>query len=175
MIRAYIGAGANLGEPLQQLRTARDALHELTNTEVIGESDIYRSAAIGPGEQGDYLNAVVALDTYLSAHDLLDALLAIEDRAGRRRVERWGARILDLDLLLYGEETIRSERLQLPHPRVYERNFVLEPLADLCPGNWCFPDGSNLSARRRDCPLNPLERTALCWHDGANAASRLRA
>ena len=163
MTCAFVALGSNLGDSLQTLRNARSGIDGLEATKVTGSSAIYRSAAIGPGNQQDYLNAVLRIETDTAAHPLLHALLALEDGAGRQRHQRWEARTLDLDLLLYGTETHRSARLEVPHPRIFERNFVLLPLCDLCPDDFRFPDGSNLGARRRQCPPNPIERTALRW------------
>jgi 2-amino-4-hydroxy-6-hydroxymethyldihydropteridine diphosphokinase len=174
VIRAYIGVGANLGDPLQALRSAREALQGSSGIQLTGSSPIYRSAPVGPAGQPDYLNAVLAVDTTLSPHELLSRLQAIEDQAGRLRAERWGARCLDLDLLLHGDAVIDTPRLQLPHPQLYRRNFVLLPLADLCPREWRFPDGSSITERCAACPPNPIERTGLDWHtapsDSASAS-----
>ena len=165
MTRAFVALGSNLGDSWQTLRRARDAMNAIETTRGVAKSAIYRSGAIGPGNQADYLNAVLALDTDLGADRLLRALFRLEDGAGRVRHERWEARTLDLDLLLYGDDVRRSAELTLPHPRMFERNFVLLPLSDLCPGSFRFPDGSDLAARLRDCPPNPIERTAIRWDD----------
>lgn len=166
MIRALVGLGANLGDAHGNLCRARAALDDSEDLAVAAASAIYRSAAIGPAAQPDYLNAVLAVDTEQPAIALLDTLQRLEARAGRLRAteERWGPRPLDLDLLLYGNLSIATERLQVPHPRLYERNFVLLPLADLYPDHWRFPDGSSLRDRRRACPGSPIERTGLGWH-----------
>jgi 2-amino-4-hydroxy-6-hydroxymethyldihydropteridine diphosphokinase len=95
---------------------------------------LYRSRAIGPGQQPDYINAAVKLETTCSPLTLLDHLQSLEQLHGRQRLERWGPRTLDLDLLLYGQQSIDEPRLQVPHPHLHERNFVLLPLYDLCPG-----------------------------------------
>jgi 2-amino-4-hydroxy-6-hydroxymethyldihydropteridine diphosphokinase len=161
--RCFIGLGANLGKPFATLGEAAAALEQLESTQAAGRSAIYRSAAIGPDGQPDYLNAVVAIDTRLSPLALLDELQALEHAAGRRRELRWGPRTLDLDLLLYGHLELQSERLSIPHPRIFERNFVLQPLADLLADDWQFNDGTSLGERLAACPANPLERTALSW------------
>lgn len=165
MTRAYVGLGSNLGDSLRTLRRARHAMHSLPQTQVVGNSHIYRSAAIGPGNQADYLNAVIALETENSASILLRALFSLEDGAGRERHERWEARTLDLDLLLYGEDQYELPDLSVPHPRLFERNFVLQPLSDLCADDFRFPDGSTLGDRLEACPANPIERTSLKWHE----------
>lgn len=128
---AFVGLGANLGEPAVQLHAAVRSLAALPHTSVQKVSSFYRSAAIGPAGQPDYCNAVAQLETALAPEVLLDALLAIEDAAGRVRGERWGARVLDLDLLTHGDTVCSSARLTLPHPGLTERDFVLLPLAEI--------------------------------------------
>ena len=129
MSTAYIALGANLGEPLPMLRWARGQVERLGT--VTGVSRLYRTAPVGgPPGQPDYLNAALRLDTELSPSALMAALHDIEARAGRLRRERWEARVLDLDLLLYGALTSETDPV-LPHPRAWERAFVLAPLADL--------------------------------------------
>ena len=163
MTRSFVALGSNLGDSLQTLRRARESIDRIPDTRVSGQSAIYRSAAVGPGNQADYLNAVLSVETDVAAGPLLQSLLQIEDGAGRERHERWEARTLDLDLLLYGMEVHRSASLEVPHPRMFERNFVLQPLCDLCPDDFRFPDGSQLGERCRACPPNPIERTSLKW------------
>lgn len=132
MTLAYIALGANLGDPLATLHAALGGLAELGELQAV--SRLYRTAPVGgPPGQPDYLNAVAALETRLAPLALLDALQALETQAGRTRTVRWEARTLDLDLLLYGGEVLASERLSVPHPRAWERAFVLAPLADLAP------------------------------------------
>ena len=141
MITAYIGLGSNLGDSLQTLQSALEALAALEDCELRAVSGFYQSQAIGPGQQPDYINAAAELATTLPAHQLLDALQAIETSHHRTRGPiRWTARTLDLDLLLYGNESIATERLTVPHPCIAERNFVLLPLNDLNPG-LVFPNG----------------------------------
>lgn len=130
---AFVALGANLGQPAVQLQMAVRALDALPQTAVRKVSSFYRSAAIGPAGQPDYCNAVAQLDTALQPLPLLDALQAIETAAGRERGERWGARVLDLDLLLHGNAVCNSERLTLPHPELAQRDFVLVPLAEVEP------------------------------------------
>ena len=133
MTRAYVGLGANLGEPLRTLEQAFGELGKLPATRVTARSPLYRSAPIGHTAQPDFVNAVAELDTSLRAGELLAALLEIEARHGRQRTFKNAPRTLDLDLLMYGNEVIASERLTLPHPRMHERAFVLKPLLDLAP------------------------------------------
>ncbi|PKM43427.1 MAG: 2-amino-4-hydroxy-6-hydroxymethyldihydropteridine diphosphokinase [Gammaproteobacteria bacterium HGW-Gammaproteobacteria-1] len=156
MVRAYIGLGSNLDDPAQQLRRALEALAQLPQTRLAGCSRFYRSAPLGPQDQPDYINAVAALDTALEAEALLDALQAIEAAQGRVRLRRWGPRTLDLDLLLYGRETLTTPRLTVPHPGLAERNFVLYPLADLAP-EMVLPDGRALTDLLKQCDAAGLE------------------
>lgn len=131
-VTAYVGLGANLGDPLQALREAIQALARLPQTRLGATSSFYLSAPVDAGGD-DYVNAVVCLQTALGPHPLLDGLQAIEARFGRERSFRNAPRTLDLDLLLYGRQTLNDERLQLPHPRMTERAFVLLPLLELDP------------------------------------------
>lgn len=133
MTTAWIGLGSNLGDPRGAIERAFTELDALPASSLRERSRLYRSRPWGPVAQPDFLNAVAALDTGLAPEELLDELLGIEKRHGRERGERWGPRTLDLDLLLYGEETISTPRLQVPHPRLAERAFVLVPLAELAP------------------------------------------
>ncbi|TFH67692.1 2-amino-4-hydroxy-6-hydroxymethyldihydropteridine diphosphokinase [Gammaproteobacteria bacterium LSUCC0057] len=142
--RCYIGLGSNLAQPGAQLDRAVATLRSADQIELVALSSYYCSAAIGPGEQPDYQNAVAAIATTLAPLQLLDALQAIENRQGRERSVRWGARTLDLDLLFYDQLQLRSERLQLPHPRICERLFVLQPLAEIAP-QLRFADGSSVA------------------------------
>jgi len=134
MVCAYIGLGANLGDPPAQLREALRRLTRHGGLRVLAQSSIYRSAPLGPPDQPDYCNAVAEIETNMSAVELLDALLAIERAMGRRRDgQRWQARLIDLDLLLYGDACINAEGLKVPHPEMHKRNFVLAPLAQIAP------------------------------------------
>jgi len=133
MPEVFVGLGANLGNPAAQLRSAVEALAALPQTAVKKVSTFYRSSAIGPAGQPDYCNAVAQLDTALAPQDLFEAMQGIEDAAGRVRGERWGARVLDLDLLLYGQVVCSTERLTLPHPELAFRDFVLWPLVEIAP------------------------------------------
>ena len=135
MTRAYVGLGANLGDRERTLRDAVAALEAQEGIEVVAVSTLRETEPVGVGEQPLFLNGAVALDTTLAAGDLLERLLAVEQRFGRVRIPgEHGPRTLDLDLLLYGEEEIDVPGLALPHPRLHERRFVLEPLAELDPG-----------------------------------------
>ncbi|MBN7795782.1 2-amino-4-hydroxy-6-hydroxymethyldihydropteridine diphosphokinase [Parahaliea mediterranea] len=161
MITCYIALGSNLDEPESQLQEAVTALSRIEGLRLAAASPVYRSAAVGPGEQPDYLNAVLAVITDLQPLALLDALQAIEDRQGRQRGERWGPRTIDLDILLYGDQRIDLPRLQVPHPEMTGRNFVLVPLADICNPALRLPDGEELGSVVGRCPDARLERTRI--------------
>jgi len=133
MTRAYIGLGANLGEPVRTVSEAMLELDRLPRSTVTQRSSLYRTAPVGGPAQPDYVNAVVGLDTELEAEPLLEELQALERRHGRTRSVRNAPRSLDLDLLLYGEARIATPRLAVPHPRMHQRAFVLRPLAEIAP------------------------------------------
>ena len=161
MTPAYIALGSNLEDPPAQLKAAVAALGRLPLSRLERLSRVYRSAAVGPGTQPDYLNAAALLLTALPPLPLLRALQEIEARQGRVRSERWGARTLDLDLLLYGELALDTPELQIPHPRMARRNFVLYPLLDIGGPNLRLPDGTDLGTLVLDCPRGELEMTCL--------------
>lgn len=157
MERIYIGMGSNLAAPDQQLRDAITALAQLPGTTLAGVSAFYQSDSLLPG-QPRYTNAVAALDSNLAPLDLLDALQAIENDQGRERLERWGPRTLDLDILLFGDRLIDEPRLKVPHYQMHLRAFVLYPLAELAPADLPLPDGKTLSELLATCPFVGLER-----------------
>ncbi|KAB7898340.1 2-amino-4-hydroxy-6-hydroxymethyldihydropteridine diphosphokinase [Rouxiella sp. S1S-2] len=158
MIRVYIALGSNLAKPVDQVNCALEALAHLPRTRLVQTSSFYRSKPLGPQNQPDFLNAVVALDTHLPAHELLDGTQSIEQNQGRvRKAERWGPRTLDLDMLLYGNEIITSERLTVPHYDIKNREFMLYPLAEIAP-DIVFPDGETLLELLKRVPLNGLTR-----------------
>ncbi len=135
MTRAYVGLGANLGDREHALHAAVDALAGEEGIEVVGVSTLRETEPVGVGEQPPFLNGAAELETTLTARELLDRLLAVEQHFGRIRVpNEHGPRTLDLDLLLYGDEEIDEPGLTVPHLRLHERRFVLEPLAELAPG-----------------------------------------
>ncbi len=160
MERIYIGMGSNLAAPQQQLRSAIDALAQLPGTTLAGVSAFYQSDSLLPG-QPRYTNAVAALDSDLAPLDLLDALQSIENDQGRERLERWGPRTLDLDILLFGDRLIDQPRLKVPHYQMHLRAFVLYPLAELAPADLQLPDGQSLSGLLEACPFVGLERLPL--------------
>jgi 2-amino-4-hydroxy-6-hydroxymethyldihydropteridine diphosphokinase len=133
-VTAYVGLGANLGEPRRQLTEAITALSGLPETRLAGHSSFYRTAPVGFKDQPEFLNAVAALDTRLAPGALLQGLLGIERRHHRERSFPNAPRTLDLDLLLFGDERIAQPGLTVPHPRMHERAFVLAPLAEIAPG-----------------------------------------
>lgn len=128
MTRAYVGVGANLGDREATIRAAIAALPG-----VVAVSALRETEPIGVVDQPPFLNGAVSLETELAARELLETLLAIERELGRERRERWGPRTIDLDLLLFGGEAIDEPGLTVPHPRLHERRFALEPLLDLDP------------------------------------------
>ncbi len=154
---AFIGLGANLDDPRQQVLTAIQQLSEHQDCKLLKESSLYRSDPVGPANQPDFINAVIAIQTHLAPLALLDLLQAIEQRHGRERKEHWGPRTLDLDLLLYDNQTIAEQRLTVPHPFLTQRSFVLYPLAEISPELY-LPDGSMLSALLAGCPMGTLQR-----------------
>jgi 2-amino-4-hydroxy-6-hydroxymethyldihydropteridine diphosphokinase len=131
--RAYIGLGSNLGDREATLREALRRLGELNGIAVVAVSSFRETDPVGVLDQPRFVNAAAELETSLRPHDLLDRLLEVERALGRDRAqeERWGPRTVDLDLLLYGDETVDEPGLEVPHPRLAERAFVLEPLLEL--------------------------------------------
>ncbi len=135
MENCYISLGSNLHQPLLQLSLAQKSIADLAETTLSQSSSIYQSTALTLDDepQDDYLNAVLLVKTHLNPEDLLDKLQAIEQAQGRVREKRWGARSIDLDILLYGDLQINSQRLTIPHIEMHKRNFVLFPLEQLSP------------------------------------------
>lgn len=155
---AFVGLGSNLDDPCAQLSSAARALRALPQTRYHAGSSVFRSAPLGPVEQPDFVNAVVALLTRLAPHALLSELLAIERAMGRRRDgTRWGPRRIDLDLLLYGDTVHSDGGLTLPHPGVAERIFVICPLAELAPA-WRLPDGTRIGRLAHEFGCSQLEK-----------------
>ena len=157
MITAYIAVGSNLADPVSQAKQAIEALKSIPNSEFVQASSLYSSTPMGPQNQPDYINAVACLDTTLEAHALLDQLQAIEQAHDRVRKIHWGPRTLDLDLLLYGDQQINTERLTVPHAFMTERGFVLWPLAEIAP-DIELPDGRKLEQLLSLCPMGTLEQ-----------------
>lgn len=158
MALVYIGLGANLAQPVAQLQQAIVALQQIADTRLVQVSSLYGSKPMGPQDQPDYVNAVAAVETELSAEQLLDALQHIEQQHGRqRKAERWGPRTLDLDILLYGNDSINTARLTVPHYGLRQREFVLYPLYEIAP-QLQLPDGTVLSSLLEQVPLNGLQK-----------------
>ncbi|MGH8580207.1 MAG: 2-amino-4-hydroxy-6-hydroxymethyldihydropteridine diphosphokinase [Gammaproteobacteria bacterium] len=155
---AFVGLGSNLARPILQVKRALIELQSLQLSRLLRRSSLYRSAPMGPGDQRDYINAVAAIDTALSAFALLDALQSIENAHGRTRgKQHWGPRTLDLDLLLFGDATIDDARLKIPHPGISERAFVLHPLYEIAP-DLTVPGLGPLAELLRKCPPQRLQR-----------------
>jgi 2-amino-4-hydroxy-6-hydroxymethyldihydropteridine diphosphokinase len=130
---AFVGIGSNLGDREGNLLQAVALLSEEDGIDVVAVSEIRETDPVGPVEQGPFLNGAVRIETDLTPRELLERLLAVEERLGRVRRERWGPRTIDLDLLLYGDDVVDEPGLTVPHPRLHERRFALEPLSDLAP------------------------------------------
>ncbi len=146
MTRAYIGLGSNLGDRERTLRNALEMLGDEPGVEVVGVSAFRETEPVGVVEQPRFVNAAAALETEVGARKLLDVLLDLERRLGRvRDGRRWGPRVVDLDLLLYGDEMWDEPGIRVPHPHLHERRFALEPLADIDPG-LAIPGRGSVSA-----------------------------
>ena len=148
MTSAYLGLGSNLGDRLEHLRRAVVLLRE-RGVRVVRSSRVYETEPVGGPPQPDYLNAVLEVDADGTARELLAACRAVEDALGRERDERWGPRIIDVDVLTFGNETIKQPDLRVPHPRMHERAFVLIPLLELDPDP-PLPDGRRIGQVRLD-------------------------
>ena len=135
MAKAFVGIGSNLGEPERQIAAALELLRAEDGIEVVAVSSLRETEPVGYRDQPNFLNGAAALETELSPRELLERLLAIERRLGRKRATgpRFGPRTIDLDLLVYGDEVVNEPGLTVPHPRLAERRFALEPLAELDP------------------------------------------
>ncbi|MGO1692615.1 MAG: 2-amino-4-hydroxy-6-hydroxymethyldihydropteridine diphosphokinase [Marinobacter sp.] len=154
---AFIGLGSNLQEPTTQLAKAVAELAALPNTTLVAQSPFYASRPVGPQDQPDFVNGAVWLRTELAPHTLLDQLQAIEQAHGRERLKHWGPRTLDLDLLVFGNQTLDDDRLTVPHRELPNRDFVLQPLLDLKP-DLTLPEGTAIATLRAQCPDNQLRR-----------------
>lgn len=146
MTLVYIALGSNLASPLTQVNAAIAALGTLPDSRIVAVSGFYRTPPLGPQDQPDYLNAAVALETSLAPESLLDHTQRIELDQGRvRKAERWGPRTLDLDIMLFGDETLATPRLTVPHYDMKNRGFMLWPLFEIAP-ELRFPDGETLAS-----------------------------
>jgi 2-amino-4-hydroxy-6-hydroxymethyldihydropteridine diphosphokinase len=157
-LMAYIGIGSNLDNPVVQVQEAIEELGAIPDSLLIARSSLYSSKPMGAADQPNYVNAVVAIDTVLSPQALLQVLQAIERRRGRERTgEKWGPRVLDLDLLLYGGRRIDTADLTIPHPGLHERDFVLVPLGEIA-GDISIPGRGRLSAFMSRCDNHALRK-----------------
>ncbi|GAB6141061.1 2-amino-4-hydroxy-6-hydroxymethyldihydropteridine diphosphokinase [Methylosoma difficile] len=157
-VTAYIGLGSNLASPAEQLITARNRINATPGITELAFSSLYHSAPMGPQDQPDYVNAVMGILTTLSPLDLLRSLQNIEHLQGRvRDGERWGARTLDLDLLIYGNEQLDLPELTIPHAGICQRAFVLLPLAEIAP-DLVIPDNRAIADLLKNCPPTDIER-----------------
>jgi len=153
----YLGLGSNLSDPEQQIRKAIVQIANITEIKISAMSSLYFSRPMGPQDQPDYMNAVIEIKTTLKPIALLDKLQAIENNAGRIRKEnRWGARVLDLDMLLYNDENINTERLTVPHYGLQEREFVLIPLAEI-DNRLILSNGKTVSTLAKNIASNGLK------------------
>ena len=143
MNKVYIALGSNLDHPQAQLTAALQALNELSDSRLTAVSSFYQSKPLGPQDQPDYVNAVACLETSLAPLALLDELQRIEHEQGRVRLRRWGERTLDLDILLYADHIIQSERLTVPHYDMHQREFVIIPLVEIAP-HLVLPNGQSI-------------------------------
>lgn len=157
MTDVFIGLGSNLADPAAQLGRAIAELAALPNTTLVAQSPFYASKPVGPQNQPDYVNGAVWLNTGLTAHALLNHLQIIEQAHGRERLQHWGPRTLDLDVLLFGQQTLNDDRLTVPHAHLSQRDFALQPLLDLNP-ELTLPDGTTVALLRQQCPDNQLRK-----------------
>lgn len=156
-VEAYIGLGSNLDNPQSQLKNAYKAIEQISATTIAAASSLYQTKPLGPQDQPDFVNAVICIQTALPALDLLCELQQIENNQGRiRQRERWGPRTLDLDLLLYGKDTIDHPQLTVPHAEMRNRSFVLYPLYEISP-NLIMPDKMPLQSLLDKCPQDGLQ------------------
>ncbi|MGR9014288.1 MAG: 2-amino-4-hydroxy-6-hydroxymethyldihydropteridine diphosphokinase [Gammaproteobacteria bacterium] len=155
---AYIGLGSNLANPVEQIQAARTAISQIAGVYELAFSSLYHSSPMGPQDQPDYVNAVISIETDLSPIDLLRCLQRIENAQGRvRKAERWGARTLDLDMLIYGDQLIKLPDLIVPHAGLTERAFVLYPLYEIAP-QLTVPGKGHIADLLKQCPMNELKR-----------------
>ena len=160
-IEAYIGLGSNLDSPIRQVMSAAHEISALDGIEPIMLSPLYCSRPVGPQDQPDYVNAVLRIRTRLTPLDLLKKCHALENNHGRTRTVRWGARTLDLDILLYQTSVIDLPDLKVPHPELTNRAFVLYPLADVAPSNLIIPNNGSLASLLAACPAEGLHKIEL--------------
>jgi 2-amino-4-hydroxy-6-hydroxymethyldihydropteridine diphosphokinase len=157
LVRAYIALGSNLGDRIVQMQSALKALAADNQLKVLQISPLYENRAIGMGEADDFLNVMAEVETSMAPLALLDFCLKVESELGRVRTKEWAPRTIDLDIIAYGDEVIEHERLQVPHPRIAERDFVVHPLCAIAP---------NLEIRGQSvahmAAALPMDRLTLC-------------
>ena len=156
METVYIGLGSNLDNPEKQIKKAMAALKTLPDSHYIMDSGLFASRPMGPQDQPDFINAVAAIETQLEPLCLLEHLQAIEISLGKVVKHHWGPRVIDLDILLFGERTIATDKLQVPHPGIKEREFVLLPLQKLC-AELIIPGHGKLQTLVEHCPQRGLK------------------
>ena len=149
MITAYLGLGSNLGDRAKNIQQALRDLASLPTIRVTAVSSFYETAPVGITDQPDFVNAVAAIETSLTPEELLDAVLTVEKKQGRVRTQRWGPRVIDVDVLTYGDERRVTPMLTLPHPRLGERAFVIVPLAEIAP-NLVLPGQSETMKKKAE-------------------------
>ena len=156
--RAYLSLGSNLGGREANLRRALELLGKGAGLKVVAVSSLYQTSPVGYTEQPDFVNLAAEVETSLGPHGLLRRCLEVEDEMGRVREERWGPRLIDVDVLLYGEEVVNDEELVLPHPEMLNRAFVLVPLLEIAPA-LTMPDGRPAAGALED--LTPAEKAGV--------------
>ena len=155
MVNAYIGLGSNLDNPIGHVKRALEDLKQLPQSQLLLASKLYLSKPVGPQDQDNFVNAVALIITELEPLSLLDELQTIEQQHQRVRERHWGPRTLDLDLLLFGEQSIQHPRLTVPHAQLSRRDFVVGPLLELCP-ELVLPSGTQLQELLQQCPIDGL-------------------
>jgi len=156
--QAIIGLGSNLSDPIKQIQQAISEIEKIEKSTLQCASSLYLSRPMGPQDQNNYINAVVSIDTKLLPIELLNVLQVIENDAGRiRKEERWGARVLDCDILLFGNEIINHEHLTIPHYGLHLREFVLLPLNEIAP-TLLLPDGRSINTLAKNIDHNDIEK-----------------
>ena len=155
MVNAYIGLGSNLDNPIGHVKQALEDLKQLPQSQLLLASKLYLSKPVGPQDQDNFVNAVALIITELEPLALLDELQTIEQQHQRVRERHWGPRSLDLDLLLFGEQSIQHPRLTVPHAQLSRRDFVVGPLLELCP-ELVLPSGTQLQELLQQCPIDGL-------------------
>ena len=155
MVNAYIGLGSNLDNPIGHVKQALEDLKQLPQSQLLLASKLYLSKPVGPQDQDNFVNAVALIITELEPLALLDELQTIEQQHQRVRERHWGPRSLDLDLLLFGDQSIQHPRLTVPHAQLSRRDFVVGPLLELCP-ELVLPSGTQLQELLQQCPIDGL-------------------